>query len=163
MPVLEGACHCGTISVRFETDLTPDSIPVRACACSFCRAHGASTVSDPAGHLTIQIGEPDVAQRYRFGLRTADFLVCGRCGVYVAAVLPDRQGAVAIVNANTFDAGPPRGDPGTPVSYYGETEAERRAPGGVTSGHRSPWSTPARNSNTNKAKGGGPWPPTAQS
>jgi len=74
----------------------------------FCRAHGASTVSDPNGHLTIRIAEPDSARRYRFGLKTADFLICTRCGVYVAAVLPDPGGAVAIVNANTFEGGSPR-------------------------------------------------------
>ncbi len=127
MTILSGSCHCGALTVRFETEMPADSVDVRACACSFCRAHGASTVSDPKGHLTIRIAEPEAAQRYRFGLRTADFLVCARCGVYVAAILPDPHGAVAIVNANTFEGGPPRGDPGEPVSYDGETETERRA------------------------------------
>jgi len=127
MTFLSGSCHCGALSVRFETALKADAVAVRACACSFCRAHGASTVSDPDGHLTIRIATSGAARRYRFGLKTADFLICTQCGVYVAAILPDPDGAVAIVNANAFDGGPPRGDPGEPVSYDGESEFERRA------------------------------------
>ncbi len=127
MTVLKGACHCGSIAVRFETDAPAETVPVRACGCSFCRAHGASTVSDPNGNLTIRIAEPGAANRYRFGLRTADFLVCAHCGVYVAAILPDPDGDVAIVNANTFHTGPPRGDAGEPVSYDHEQEDARRA------------------------------------
>ena len=138
MTVFTGSCHCGNIAVRFETDQPVDEVAVRACACSFCRAHGASTVSDPHGTLTVRIEDPGAARRYRFGLKTADFLLCAGCGVYVAAVLPDPAGAVAIVNANTFRTGPPRGDRGTAVSYDGETEAARAGTGAGPTGRRSP-------------------------
>lgn len=126
MTIHDGACHCGTISVRFDTAIPTEELAVRACGCSFCRMHGAATVSDPGGRLTITIADPACAQRYRFGLRTADFLLCRTCGTYVAAILPDPDGDVAIVNARTFRDGPPRGDAGAAVHYDHENETERR-------------------------------------
>jgi hypothetical protein len=41
--------------------------------------------------------EPALLTRYRWGLATADFLVCGRCGVYVAAVLSEGASAWAVI------------------------------------------------------------------
>ena len=61
----------------------------RACQCGFCRRHGARTVSDPAGAASLSLGEK--AMRYRFGTGTTDFLICGRCGVYVAALAQMKQ------------------------------------------------------------------------
>lgn len=49
MAVYEGQCHCGNLQLRFESAIAPENLPLRACQCSFCRAHGALTVSDPAG------------------------------------------------------------------------------------------------------------------
>ena len=40
--------------------------------------------------------------RYRFGLGTADFFVCGNCGVYLAAVLTSSHGTFATLNVNTL-------------------------------------------------------------
>lgn len=74
---------------------------MRSCTCSFCSKHGARTASDPAGHVEIALG-PEVT-RYRFGQATADFLVCGACGVYVAAVLEGEGREVATININTLD------------------------------------------------------------
>jgi len=74
---------------------------MRACQCSFCRKHGSVAVSDPAGLVEIKLADPEKASRYRFGLATADYLVCRDCGVYVAAVMTegDKSWSVAIVNA----------------------------------------------------------------
>jgi hypothetical protein len=122
MTRLEGACHCGAITAVFETRLAPDTIEVRADQCGFCRRHGAKTVSDPAGRLTLRFDEAAV-RRYRFGARTADFLVCRDCGAYVASVMED-YGVLNVVGADiavlaTRDA--------RPVDYEGETPDERRA------------------------------------
>ena len=82
----EGSCHCGAVSVRFETLLAPEAVDVRACQCSFCRRHGAKTVSDPDGELRLRFREGDV-ERYRFGTSTSDFLLCRRCGAFIAATI----------------------------------------------------------------------------
>ena len=51
MTVYKGACHCGAVTVELETDTAPATIDVRECQCSFCRAHGAESASDPAGRI----------------------------------------------------------------------------------------------------------------
>lgn len=89
--------------MRFEPSVAPADLALRRCSCSFCRRHGAVTVTDPDGHLEIRIVDLNEAVRYRFGAKTADFLLCGRCGVYVAAVLAVASGAVATLNVNTLD------------------------------------------------------------
>lgn len=95
--ILEGRCHCGAISAAFETDQDPDVIQVRACQCSFCRRHGARTVSDPAGSLTLRFSE-DAIDRYTFASGSADFLICQGCGVYVATTISDEGGDVGVLN-----------------------------------------------------------------
>jgi len=80
-----GQCHCGKLKTSFETQKTPQQLGVRTCQCDFCRRHGAVNISDPDGEVVIDAKADDVI-RYRFALRTADFLICKHCGVYVAAV-----------------------------------------------------------------------------
>jgi hypothetical protein len=122
---LRGACHCGLVTVEFETE-RPEDLPVRACQCSFCRRHGARTVADPEGRLTIR-AEPGSLNRYGFGLRTADFLLCACCGTYVAAVVTANGASRATLNAaGTLLAGFET-RPAEPVSYDGETAEARIA------------------------------------
>lgn len=121
--ILKGSCHCGAILILFETD---NPLAPRACQCTFCRKHGARSVSDPKGSAALTMAVEPV--RYRFGAHTADFLTCPRCGVYVAAMAELEGGSFAVLNLNAFD------DPrleleGVPVSYDGEsveTKAARR-------------------------------------
>lgn len=126
-----GQCHCGALRFAFETDrpLAP-----RACQCSFCRKHGARTVSDPDGSVVLTLG-PEMV-RYRFGSKTTDVLICGCCGVYVGALVEIEGRTHVTLNLNAFDD--PRLDlEGAPVSYDGEdagVKADRR---------REKW-TPAR-------------------
>lgn len=122
MTRLEGACHCGAITVVFETALAPDQIEVRADQCGFCRRHGAKTVSDPAGRLTLRFAETAV-RRYRFGAKTADFLVCRDCGAYVASVMED-YGVLNVVGA---DIAVLANRDARPVDYDAETPDQRRA------------------------------------
>ena len=65
--------------------------------------------------------------RYRFGLRTADFLVCQRCGVYVGAVCETPSGLKAVVNVNTLKDRALFTQPIDPVDYDGETAQSRTA------------------------------------
>ncbi len=125
--VYEGGCHCGALEYTYETALVPGRWGLRRCQCSFCRAHGATVTSDAGGLVRFSYVHPDRLRRYRHALRTADFLLCRECGVYVAAVLLTGAGAVAALNVNTLREAP-RGLPrARPVNYRGESAEERRA------------------------------------
>jgi len=128
MPIVthdfEGRCHCGALGFTFRTSRPPDQWAVRACQCSFCRGHGARTVSDPKGSVTFQIIEASKLSRYRFGARSSDFLICRDCGVYVAALLTSGNGQFATLNINTIRA-PLDVPQAVPVSYEGESDEQR--------------------------------------
>ena len=124
---LTGRCHCGNIELALETSVLPEDLSLRADTCSFCRRHGARTTSDPSGRAVITVHRPEQLLRYRFGLGTADFLVCGRCGVYMAAVMTEGTRCYATVNVNAFDAVHRFTQPATPVTYEGESAPERSA------------------------------------
>jgi hypothetical protein len=98
MQTFAGHCHCAALAFAFRTSLPPERWSVRACQCSFCRRHGALSTSDPAGELEFQVRRPEALQRYRFAQRTADFLLCRECGVYVGAQIVTDRGAFGIIN-----------------------------------------------------------------
>ena len=127
MTSFAGRCHCGNIEVAFETAREAGALPVRACDCSFCRLHGMRATSDPEGRVTIIIHDPERANRYRFGLKTADFLICGNCGVYVAAVMSEGGATWATLNVNALDDAAAFSQAAAVVSYEGESAAARRA------------------------------------
>lgn len=122
----QGGCHCGAIAVRYESAAAPAETEVRACQCSFCRKHGSRAVSDPQGKLTVTIHDAEVVQRYRFGLATADYFLCGRCGVYVAAVLAEGDGLYGIAIVNALDNAEQFTQAPKPADYSAEGEADRR-------------------------------------
>jgi hypothetical protein len=96
-----GRCHCGNLTLRFQTARTPEELGVRRDTCSFCSKHQVHSTSDPAGMMFIEAEDRSLVERYRFGTRTADFLICRRCGVYVGAVMPDAR--IGVVNVNVLD------------------------------------------------------------
>ena len=98
----QGGCHCGILRVRIRLTKLPAEMSVRSCACSFCRAHGTRTVSDPAG-LAELWADWSLVQKYRFGSRTADYLLCSRCGVYIGAVCETPAGWRAVINTLCLD------------------------------------------------------------
>jgi hypothetical protein len=101
-------CHCGVLTARYRTTVQPADWSVRACQCSFCRAHASLTTSDPAGSLTFAVRGEARLQRYRFDSRTADFLICRDCGVYVGARCDTDHGAFGVLNVRTLRP-PPAG------------------------------------------------------
>lgn len=122
----EGRCHCGAIGFVFRASTVPARWTVRACQCSFCRGHGARTVSDPEGSVNFQIKEAAKLTRYRFGTRSSEFLICGDCGVYIAALLTSNSGQFATLNINTIR--PSLDVPeAVPVSYDGESAEQRQS------------------------------------
>ncbi len=120
-----GSCHCGVIRTRLRLTKSPAENALRSCACSFCRAHATRTVSDPDGLFEIWSDDWSLVEPYRFGSRTADYLICRRCGVYIGAVCETGSGLRAVINTNAlhdraaFTAAPAAPD------YDGETTEAR--------------------------------------
>ena len=124
--ILEGRCHCGAVRYTFNASQPPAQWIVRACQCNFCRAHGARTTSDPNGSVTFEIADASKLERYRFGTKTTDFLICNGCGVYLAAVLTSTRGQFATLNVNAIQSLPDLAE-AAPVSYDGESSEQRKA------------------------------------
>lgn len=120
-----GSCHCGAIGLVFLTALPVAQWSVRACQCRFCRAHGAVTTSDPTGRLMFRVDQRESLQQYRFGLKTADFLVCSGCGVYVGAQIETPRGAFGIINTLTLMPRPTELPAAAPADYDSEGSSER--------------------------------------
>jgi hypothetical protein len=119
-----GKCHCGAIAFVFRTAIDPHYWSVRACQCSFCRAHGVVSTSDPTGAVEIS-GNSDQVQRYRFGQGSADFLICRTCGVYVAAVMESNGRRYAVINVRALDSAPRELPMPVALSFDGEQAAQR--------------------------------------
>ena len=123
----EGQCHCGNLGYVFEASAGLGALGLRACMCRFCRVHGARNTSDPNGTMRLSVSDPAKLVRYRFGLKTADFLICGYCGAYIGAHLPGPDGGRMTVNVNTFAEAPPLDFPITPHNFDAEDEVTRIA------------------------------------
>ena len=123
----QGRCHCGAIGFEYSTGRAPADWSIRACQCRFCRAHDALSTSDPDGSLRFFADEPSRLQRYRFGLKTADFLLCGNCGVYLGAVIETGGGRYGIVNTHALVDAPADVAAVQPISYDDEDTAGRVA------------------------------------
>ena len=98
----QGSCHCGAIGYRYRTPIAPDQWSIRACQCRFCRAHDALSASDPNGFIEFTVADPKQLNRYRFGLKTADFLLCRECGVYIGALIETENGQFGIINTHAL-------------------------------------------------------------
>lgn len=98
-----GGCHCGALGLELATTRPPHEQIIGACQCSFCRKHNARTFSDPGARAVLTIREPGALSRYTFGLSTAEAVICGRCGVYVAMLLRDGAQAWTTINVDALD------------------------------------------------------------
>ena len=98
-----GGCHCGNIHVRLRLSKPPEDCSLRACTCSFCRNHRPRMVSDRDGNFEVWADDWLLVENYRFGTRTCDFLICRRCGVFIAAIAQTPAGTCAVVNVNCLD------------------------------------------------------------
>lgn len=99
-PKFTGGCHCGNIEIEFTTNVPPSGIEVLGCQCSFCRKHGSRAMADRDGHVVIRLADAGRVSFYEFGLRTASYVICATCGVYVAAVTRhEPRRAIVVVNS----------------------------------------------------------------
>ena len=120
-----GSCHCGAIRVTLSTRTAEDEIVSRACGCDFCLKHRPNWFSDPEGSLTVTLTVEPI--RYRFGTKTADFLICPRCGVVIAATCKIEDREIGVFNLNCLDAERDWSVLAQGVDYEGEQSGDRLA------------------------------------
>jgi hypothetical protein len=125
--LITGSCHCRNIRFRLEWTPEPTEIPARACTCSFCSKRGGLWTSCPDGTLEISVRDPALLSRYLFGTRTAEFLVCSRCGVAPAVTSLINDQLYAVVSVNAFDNVDPSMIRRAAATFDGETEEVRLA------------------------------------
>jgi hypothetical protein len=123
----EGGCHCGNLRLVLHLSRPPREVTLRACGCSFCRAHATRTTSDPLGEVDIWAQDWNLVEPYRFGSRSADFLVCRRCGVYIGAVGTTEGGSWMVINTNSLTDRALFTGSAAPVDHGGEATEDRMA------------------------------------
>jgi hypothetical protein len=129
-----GQCHCGKLKASFVTQKTPQALGVRTCQCDFCRRHGAVNISDPDGEVTLDCAPGDL-ERYRFALRTADFLLCKTCGVYIAAAIGEGEKIVSTINVAGLRMNDFLGVDEAPMEY-GAKRPKSASPAALKNGRR---------------------------
>jgi hypothetical protein len=120
--IYRGACHCGAVRAEYETDAP---VRLRQDGCSFCASRGVKSASDPDGRLRIASDARLI--RYRFGHRTADFLICPACGAYVATLMDSARGPIGVINVVGLAIPELKDEPAALASLEGETPDERIA------------------------------------
>ena len=118
--IYRGSCHCGAVRAEYETDAP---VRLRQDGCGFCSSRGVKSASDPNGRLVV------VSQRalihYRFGHKTADFLICPACGTYVATQMMGPRGPVGVINVVGLAILELKDQTATLASLEGESVDER--------------------------------------
>jgi hypothetical protein len=120
-----GSCHCQAIGYAYHTAQDPSTWTIRACQCTFCRAHGARTTSDPAASIEFTARNLERLMRYRFGQGITDFLICNQCGVYMGAQIQTPRGGFGIINVNALQPAPAGLAPAVPMEYGAESKEQR--------------------------------------
>ena len=120
--IYTGACHCGAVSATYETSAP---VRLRADGCSFCRTRGVKSASDPDGKLALTSTQK--LTRYRFGHKSADFLICPMCGTYVGTMMDSPRGAIGVINVIGLNIAELQNLPVTLTSLEGESPEERIA------------------------------------
>ncbi|HRO02864.1 MAG TPA: aldehyde-activating protein [Terricaulis sp.] len=120
--IYAGACHCGAVRAAYETDAP---VRLRQDGCSFCASRGVKSASDANGKLALQ----SLARltRYRFGQKSADFLICPACGTYVATYMEGPNGPVGVINVVGLQIPELRDLPAETANLDGETPEARIA------------------------------------
>lgn len=101
---LTGGCHCEAVSVEVRLAKAPGAYAGRACDCGFCTKHGAVYLSDPGGAMRVQ-GMAAAGRVYRQGSGSAEFALCGRCGVLVAVSYVEGGRRYGAVNVRVLEGG----------------------------------------------------------
>jgi hypothetical protein len=118
--IYSGACHCGAVHAEYETN---EPVRLRQDGCGFCSSRGVKSASDPEGRLALTATKHLV--RYRFGHKTADYLICPDCGTYVATYMEGARGPVGVINVVGLQMNKLKNLPATLTSLEGESVEER--------------------------------------
>lgn len=118
--IYRGSCHCGAVRAEYETAAT---VILRQDGCGFCASRGVKSASDPDGRLRLVSRIRLV--RYRFAHKTADFLICPKCGTYIAAQMDGPHGEVGVLNVVGLAIAELKDEPATVASLEGETVDQR--------------------------------------
>jgi len=83
-------------------------------------------MSDPSAHLDVQVKDAAALNRYQFGHKTAEFLICRKCGVLPAIVCEIDNVLKAVLNLNCIN--PPLFPPGSecPINDFDDEDVESR-------------------------------------
>jgi hypothetical protein len=120
--IYRGACHCGVVHAEYETS---QPVRLRQDGCGFCSSRGVKSASDPGGRAVLTATKR--LTRYRFGHKTADFLICPDCGSYVATEMQGPRGLVGVINVVGLNISELKNLPATLTSLEGESKDERIA------------------------------------
>jgi hypothetical protein len=120
--IYHGACHCGAVRAEYETN---QPVRLRQDGCGFCSSRGVKSASDPEGRLALTASKQ--LTRYRFGHKTADFLICPECGTYVATYMESPHGPIGVINVVGLQINDLKHLPVTLTSLEGESTEERIA------------------------------------
>jgi len=122
-----GGCHCGNLRVSLRLTQPPAEVRLRACDCSFCRAHNTRTASDPDGAVDISAADWSLVKFYRFGTGIAEFVICRNCGVYIGAIGGTASCTRAVINTTCLDDRALFTREPAPTDHDGETAENRLA------------------------------------
>jgi len=123
----DGGCYCGNIRFTFVWPEAGETIPTRACSCTFCRKHGGVYTSHPDARLDVTVEDAGKVEKYRFGTGTADFHICRTCGV-MPVITCSMDGTLhAVVNVNTLNGVEPSAFTPATADFDGETTEDRLA------------------------------------
>ena len=67
-----GGCHCGNLAVHLRLSQALEDMPLRACGCSFCRAHNTRTTSP--GRKAVPTDHEGEEVEDRFARRAANWI-----------------------------------------------------------------------------------------
>ncbi|MBL8532171.1 MAG: hypothetical protein JNK94_10585 [Hyphomonadaceae bacterium] len=110
------------MSAVYETEAP---VQLRRDGCGFCASRGVKSASDPHGRLSVVSTHKLV--RYRFGHKSADFLICPICGTYVATSMESARGQIGVLNVVGAQIAELKDGPAALSDLEGETAAERIA------------------------------------
>ena len=123
---ISGGCHCGAIRWQLASPVPPEGMPIWVCGCSFCVKHGVRYTSWSEASLTLRAIEPDQVTHYAFGHGTADFVLCARCGVIIAALMAEAERTTGVLNLHSADASERFTRPPNHLDFDGESIEARR-------------------------------------
>jgi hypothetical protein len=122
---IAGGCHCGNVRLELQWPTDTETMPARACGCSFCTKHGGVWTSHPAARLVLRIADPAAATPYCFGTGTAEFHICRVCGAVPAVTCTLERRTYAVVNVNCLEGVDPATLDRARTDFEGEALSDR--------------------------------------